>query len=176
MIGIIINNSFRLFILVLIQVLVLNNIQFSGLVNPYLYVLFILLLPFETPGWLLLMSSFLIGMLVDIFPQGIDSNSNTIGLHASATVFAGFFRPLILKFISPKDGYEIGTKPSIKYYGLRWFIRYSTIIVILHHVVLFFLEDPNLSNLLSTLSSILFSFVFTMILIIISQYIFYKRK
>ena len=33
-------------VLVLVQVLILDNIQFSGLVNPYIYILFILLLPF----------------------------------------------------------------------------------------------------------------------------------
>lgn len=66
--------------LVLVQVLILNNIQFSGFVNPYVYVLFILLLPFTIPGYLLLGLSFLMGISIDIF-------SNTLGLHAAASVF-----------------------------------------------------------------------------------------
>ena len=36
-------------ILIVAQLLVFNNIEFSGYVNPYVYVLFILMLPFEIP-------------------------------------------------------------------------------------------------------------------------------
>ena len=67
MINLYVRNIGRFIVLVLFQVLVLNNIQFSGYVNPFMYVLFILLLPFETPRWLLLLSGFLLGLSVDIF-------------------------------------------------------------------------------------------------------------
>jgi hypothetical protein len=53
----VITNIFRFILLVFLQFFVLNHIQFSGFVNPYLYVLFVLWLPFETPAWLLLLSS-----------------------------------------------------------------------------------------------------------------------
>ena len=56
--------------LILFQVLILNNMQFSGYINPYCYILFILILPFETPGWLLLVLAFILGMIIDVFPQG----------------------------------------------------------------------------------------------------------
>ncbi|MCU0363051.1 MAG: rod shape-determining protein MreD, partial [Bacteroidales bacterium] len=48
-------------LLILAQVLVFNNIQFSGFINPYVYVLFILLLPLAVPGWLLLLLAFITG-------------------------------------------------------------------------------------------------------------------
>ena len=83
------------FVLVLVQVLILNNIQFSGLVNPYIYILFILLLPFTIPGYFLLGISFILGISIDIF-------GNTPGIHAGATVLLGFLRPGIaqLSFIA----------------------------------------------------------------------------
>jgi hypothetical protein len=56
--NIILKNIIRFVVLVLIQVAILNNIQVSGFVNPYMYILFILLLPFEIPNWLLLVLSF----------------------------------------------------------------------------------------------------------------------
>ena len=59
-------NLIRFVVLVLIQVMILNNIQVSGFINPYMYVLFILLLPFETPNWLLLLLSFFLGLSVDV--------------------------------------------------------------------------------------------------------------
>ncbi|NJK85385.1 MAG: hypothetical protein HC906_04860 [Bacteroidales bacterium] len=57
---------FRFIILVLLQVFVFNNIHLSGFIVPYIYILFILLLPFETPGWLLLVSAFLLGFSIDV--------------------------------------------------------------------------------------------------------------
>jgi len=54
-------------LLVLLQILLFNNIQFSGYVNPYVYIMFILLLPVEIPSWLLLILAFFTGMTIDIF-------------------------------------------------------------------------------------------------------------
>ena len=107
-------------LLVFIQVFILNNIQLGGFVNPYLYVLFILLLPFEIPNWFLLVVAFFLGFTVDLF-------SNTIGMHSSATVFMAFLRPYVLKIISPRDGYESETLPQLRYYGAVWYLRYVSI-------------------------------------------------
>ncbi|MFZ4059415.1 MAG: rod shape-determining protein MreD, partial [Ferruginibacter sp.] len=70
-------NISRFFLLILLQVLVFNNMHLNGYINPYVYVLFILLLPFETPQWLLLISAFLLGFGVDLF-------SDTMGMHTAA--------------------------------------------------------------------------------------------
>ena len=80
MIKIYLRNILRFVVLVLIQVLVINNLQLSSYVDPFIYVLFILLLPFETPGWILLLFAFSLGLTIDMF-------SDTAGVHASATVF-----------------------------------------------------------------------------------------
>lgn len=176
MLNLIINNFLRFILLVLLQVLVLNNIQFSGIVNPYLYVLFILLLPFEIPGWLLLLISFSLGFVIDIFPQGISSSNYLIGLHASASVLMAFLRPFVLRYLSPKEGYEKGTKPQLGYYGFSWFLRYSIFLILPHHLLLFFLEELSFSNFFITISRVIFSLIFTLILVIISQYLFYNKS
>jgi rod shape-determining protein MreD len=90
-------------LLILFQVLLFNNIQFSGYVNPYVYIMFILLLPVEIPGWLLLLLSFFTGMIIDFF-------SGSPGMHSFASVLAGFVRPYVLRIISPRDGYEPGSE------------------------------------------------------------------
>ena len=64
-------------LLILLQVLLFNNIQFSGYINPYVYILFILLLPVEIPAWILLLLSFAAGGIIDFF-------SGSPGMHASA--------------------------------------------------------------------------------------------
>jgi rod shape-determining protein MreD len=90
MINRIIRLSLIFIVLILLQVLLFNNIQFSGYVNPYVYIMFILLLPVEMPSWLLLMLSFFTGLIVDLF-------CGTPGMHSSATVLAGFVRGSYLR-------------------------------------------------------------------------------
>lgn len=168
MINLLARNLGRFIVLVLFQVLVLNNIQFSGYMNPFMYVLFILLLPFETPRWLLLISGFLLGLSVDIF-------SNTLGLHASATVFMAFMRPYVLRVISPRDGYESGTYPRVFYYGLTWFLNYAVILVVMHHLFLFYFEVFRFSEFFRTLLRIILSSSFSILIIVLSQYIIYRK-
>jgi rod shape-determining protein MreD len=155
-------------LLVFLQVFILNNIQFSGYINPYIYILFILALPFETPNWALLILAFLLGLTVDFF-------SSTIGMHCSATVFMAFMRPYVLKFISPRDGYESETLPRLKYYGAGWFIKYSTILIFAHHFILFYVEVFRLSNFFTTFTRVVLSSIFTIILVLISQYFYGKE-
>jgi rod shape-determining protein MreD len=154
-------------VLVLIQVFILNNIQLGGFVNPYFYVLFILILPFETPNWLLLIIALFLGLTIDLF-------SNTLGMHSSATVFMAFLRPHVLKIISPRDGYESETLPQLRFYGAAWYLRYSFILVFSHHLFLFYIEVFKLSNFFATFARVILNTIFTLILILISQYFFRK--
>jgi len=151
-------------LLFLLQVLLFNNIKFSGYVNPYIYIMFILLLPAEIPSWLLLILSFFTGLTMDLF-------SGTPGMHTSATVMAGFIRPYTLRIISPRDGYEPGTDPSMMVYGLKWFLIYSSFIVIVHHLTLFYLEVFRLTDFFSTLLRVILSSLFTVAFIILLEYI-----
>lgn len=150
-------------ILILLQVLFFDNIQFSGYVNPYVYIMFILLLPIEMPAWILLVIAFLTGLTVDLF-------SGTPGMHAGATVLAGFVRPYILRIISPRDGYEPGASPSMAIYGLRWFLIYTTLIVTAHHFILFFLEVFRFTDFFRTMLRILLSSVLTITFILLAEY------
>ncbi len=156
-------------ILVLLQVWVLNNIQVSGFINPYLYVLFVLLLPFQTPNWLLLFLSFILGLTIDMF-------CDTLGMHASATVFMGFLRPIVLQVITTRDTYEAGTSPSIHLLGFNWFIKYSLILVFSHHLFLFLVEAYNFNAFYLIFWRTLVSTFFTILLIVLSQYIIFRKK
>ena len=160
-------NITRFFFLILLQVLILDKINFGGYINPYLYIYFILLLPFEIPGWLLLFSSFLIGMGIDLF-------SGTLGIHAASSVLIAFFRPKIIKTIASKKEYEVGMQPSIHDLGFKWFFTYALFLILIHHLVLFYLEVFRFSGFFITLQRVLYSSIFTLGLVIITQYLFYK--
>ena len=153
-------------LLILLQVLLFNNIQFSGYVNPYVYIMFILLLPVEIPSWLLLLLSFGTGLTVDFF-------SGSPGMHTSATVFAGFVRPYILRIVSPRDGYEPGSDPSMLVYGFRWFLSYTLFVVLVHHTTLFYLEVFRFADFFRTFLRVLLSSLFSITFIVLIE--FYRR-
>lgn len=162
-------NIFRFIALVLIQVFILNNIRINGYINPYLYVLFILLLPFETPGWLLLISSFFLGLSIDIF-------THTPGMHTFAAVFMAFCRPGVIRLISGRKGIEAGMKPGIKDMGLQWFATYSFFLILLHHILFFFLEVFRMNELLQTLYRIMLSTIASLVLVLLFEYLMVSRK
>jgi rod shape-determining protein MreD len=150
-------------LLTLLQILVLNNIQFSGFVNPYVYIMIILLLPSVTPAWLVLIISFLTGLTIDLF-------TGSPGMHASATLLAGFSRPFVLRLIAPRDGYESGSDLSMSTYGFRWFFIYTATIVLIHHTTLFFLEVFRFADFFRTIFRILLSSLFTIGFILLIEY------
>jgi len=168
MIRIVARNIFRFFVVILIQVLVLDNVLLGGYLNPYFYILFILLMPFETPRWLLLLAGFLLGLSIDLF-------TNTLGMHTAATVFMAFMRPWVLSLFAPRDGYEPDSYPRIHYYGLRWFSAYTAILTFLHHMVLFYLEVFHFQDFLSTFLRVILSTLLTTSTIILSQYFIFRK-
>ena len=168
MIKLLTRNMIRFIVLVLAQVLIINNIQVNGYIVPYFYVLFILLMPFETPKWLLIIAAFALGLSVDLFTQ-------TPGMHAAASVFMAFLRPYILEMSAPRDGYEAGTFPRVYYYGFQWFLRYTVILVLVHNFILFYIEVFRFSEFFSTFLRVLLSSLVTVILIMLSQYFIYRK-
>jgi rod shape-determining protein MreD len=151
-------------LLIALQMLLFNNIQFSGYVNPYVYIMFILLLPVDISSWFLLIISFITGLTVDLF-TGIP------GMHTSATVLAGFVRPFVLRIISPRDGYESSSDPSMFVYGFKWFFIYTLVIVLVHHLALFYLEVFRLTDFFRTFLRVMLSSFFSLSFILLLEYI-----
>jgi rod shape-determining protein MreD len=160
-------NILRFTILILVQVLILNNINFLGYINPYVYVLFILLYPIKNNRLVFIFLSFLLGLFVDFF---LDSG----GVNAAACVTVAYMRPLILKF-SFGMTYEHQT---VKFNNTEFVQRltYFTILIFIHHVILFSLEIFNISYFLLILKKSIFSTVFTAILCLLMTVIFSHKR
>jgi len=169
MINDVVKNILRFLFLLLFQVLILNNIQMSGYLNPFLYVLFILMLPFQTPNWLVLLLSFFLGLSVDMF-------ADTGGLHAAASVFMAFLRQPVLRLVAPREGYDVNHQPTIRQFGFGWFLTYAGILVLVHHLFLFYMEAFQFSEFFSIFFRVILSSLFTLTLIFISQFFFSKHK
>jgi rod shape-determining protein MreD len=154
-------------VLVLIQVLLFNQVHLGGFLNPYIYVLFILLLPVSMPQYQVLLLSFLIGITIDWF-------SNTLGLHASATVLLGFLRFPVIKLISQKES-DQSDYPGLQQTGMRWFFLYISILVVIHHFSLFSIEVFSFENFHRTLLRSVASSVFTVFILFISQLMVFRE-
>ncbi len=159
----------RFLLLIAIQVAVLNHIELTGLINPYLYVMALLSLPFRMPKGAFMLVALVTGFTVGIF-------SDNAGLHASACVMMAFVRPTILKILAPREGYETDTNPSIKDMGLRWYVIYAGLLIFVHHAPLIYVEIFMFSEFFTTFTRALLSSTFTLFVIIIVQYLFYKTK
>lgn len=168
-INIFIRHVGRFVFFILLQVILLNKIQISNLgLTPYMYVLFILLLPFETPGWLILIFGFVSGLSVDAF-------ADTGGSHAAAAVFISFIRPFILNIFSPREGYDFGKPPSIFNYGFNWFLKYLLTLIFIHHLIFFFIEVFSFSNFFMTFFKVILTTIFSSALIILSQFLIFRK-
>jgi rod shape-determining protein MreD len=155
---VVLQNIFRFFLLVLFQVLVLNNIQFLGYINPYVYILFILALPVRTPRWFSLLLAFGLGLTIDMF-------SNTGGMHAFATVMVAFLRDGTIKLFTAIDEGNNPT-PSFHSFGVSAYVKYVVLLVFVHHTTLFILESFSLMHFWLMLAKILLSSFVTVLLIL----------
>lgn len=162
-------NSIRFLFLIFFQLFILNRINFLGHINPFLYVLFIMSLPLNTPKWLLLLLGFFTGFVIDVF-------SDSIGLHIAATVLLAYLRPLIISILGLKQDMDLNLSPSIKIFGFRVYFFYASVLVIVHHFVLFYLEIFRFQDFFYTFYRALASSIFTLTLILIAQYLFMEKK
>ncbi|MDR2927876.1 MAG: Rod shape-determining protein MreD [Cytophagaceae bacterium] len=154
---------------VLIQVLIINNLSLGFYINPYVYILFLLILPVEIPRWFLLTLGFCTGLTVDMF-------MNTQGIHASASVFLAYARPFVLSGIAPRDSYEPGSLPVPSHFGFVWFFRYAAICVVVHHIFLFTVEAFSFNRLGPVVLKTILSSVFSLALIMIIRLFAGSRK
>ncbi len=162
-------NLIRFIILILLQLLLLNNIHLSQLgITPQLYILFLILLPIETPRTLSLFFAFALGLAIDI-------PSDTGGLHTFSAVFLAFLRPGILNLLAPRSGYNSTSKPRVSIMGLGWFAKYAAVLICIHHIAFFLLEALSFSHLGITFAKIILTSTFTLFLALLSQFLIFRK-
>ena len=160
-------NIARFILLLLAQVLIFNRMDLFGFVNSFPYILFIILYPVNGNKTGLLVSSFFLGLIMDMF-------WNSGGVHAAACLVLAYFRPAIFKF-SFGLSYEYQT---VKLNDSLTPERFSFILiaVIIHHFTLFILEIFKLSSILDILVRTVLSTLFTIITSIIIIYLIKPSK
>lgn len=162
-------NILRFVGLILLQVWVLNNVRIGSYVNPFVYPLFIMLLPAGISGWALLLLAFFTGSVFDLF-------MSTSGLHAAATVFAAFVRPTLLSMAAGTAEPDMRLTPSIHSLGMRSWTGYMFSILLFHHTLLFLLESFSFAEFGYTLLRILLSVWFSGLIILMLSLFFAPRR
>ena len=156
----------RFVILILVQTFILNHINFLGWLNPYIYIIFILLAPININKSLFLLLSFLLGLTIDMF-------GDSGGVHAAACLIIAFFRPVALRTVFGLS-YEFQTV-KLGNTGFGEKLAYVTLMVLTHHIVLFSLEIFNFSHILLILKKTLFSSLFTIMITMLVLVLFRRN-
>ena len=167
--SIVVVNILRFLGLLLLQGLVFKNIGVGWESFPYLHIivfpLFILLLPLRTAKTLVIFLAFVIGISVDFF-------YDTLGVHASAAVFTGFVRSLVLKLIEPRGAYNMSYSPTIARMGLGWFVQYVSILMFAHIFFYYSVEAFTFVYIVDIMIKTIVSFLASMVFIMIFQLLF----
>lgn len=156
-------------IFVLIQILLLNNIQFISYINPLVYLVLIISLPQDTEKWFIILYAFLIGILLDLF-------EGNMGLNSSSLVFISFITPYLHKFLIPKNSIDEKDKLNLQVLGLKTFSVYAMSVISIHHTFLFTLENFSSDGIIFLLFKVLLSSIITFIIILIFQLFTFKVK
>jgi len=134
----IIGRLLTLVLLCLVQTLVLNHVHLFDCATPLLYVAFVLVFPRNYPRWAILVWSFALGFVVDIF-------SNTAGVASGAMTLLGFIQPYFVEMFARRD--DTGDMvPSLRTMGFGKFGLFSLVLVFIYCLTFITLEQFSFFN------------------------------
>ncbi len=169
---VLIKNILRFIGILLIQTLVLARVDLSigsfAFIHLIIYPYVIFLLPFKTSRVLLLLLSLIVGLFIDMF-------YNSPGVHASAMVLSGYLRGYVLDALEPYEGYNSADSPTLATMGIGWFMSYTSILLFFHLFMYFSVEAFSFVYLFDIVLNTIFSFIPSIILILLLQLLFKSK-
>ena len=148
-------NIVRFVFLVITQVLIFNNLNFLGFINPFVYVIFFYWYPIKGNRALFMVIALLLGLVIDIF-------SDTLALNALASVTIAYARPSIMRFCFGVnyDFQNFSFKNTTKLQR----ITFMALLVFIHHLIFFSFEILSIAHILLILKKVLVTGIVTLIL------------
>ncbi|MDR1405925.1 MAG: rod shape-determining protein MreD [Prevotellaceae bacterium] len=156
--------------MVLLQSFIFTKLPLTTYVQPCIYVLFILLLPVGHSSVTSLLWAFCLGLCVDLLTLDI------VGLNTAATVALAFIRPHLLKLFLPKSDIDAYIIPTSKTLGMRQFLGYASLSLLLHQTLFFLLDTFSFYDIIHTLLRILSSTVCSVLFIVLLQALFHESR
>ena len=153
---------FNFISLVVIQLPLLYRITIGDHAFAFFYVGFLLTLPFRLSRSYLLLIGFFVGLIVDVF-------SNTPGIHAGACVFVMYVRDLWLTIVH--DDTEELTNINHVSLGKIGFVLFMLPPVLIHHFLIFTVENGGVHLFGTLMTKTLFSSIFSLVVIFVLNYL-----
>ena len=158
--------TLRFILLVLAQVLIFNHMNFLGVINPMVYVLFLYWYPLRQNMAVFLLVSFLLGFTIDIF-------SNSLAIHAASIVTIAFARPVLMRFCFGANfdfqGFTFKNTTQLQR------LTFLGLLIVLHHLIFFSLEIFSFSHFLLILKKIILTSIATFVICILLSSLFAKE-
>jgi cell shape-determining protein MreD len=166
-----VKNIIRFILFILVQVFVLNQIPpLHHLINPYIYFLFILWLPFKIGRRTLMVLGLALGLTLDYFTK-------TPGLHAASCVLIAYFRPFLINVLITHESVETNyEEPSIRSMGFVSYLIYIAVLTLIHHAFLFLLEALQFAGIWYFITKTLLSVAISLFLILIVELLFVRKQ
>lgn len=156
-------NGLRFTLLVLGQVMIFNQLNFLGFINPMIYVLFFYWYPIKTNRPLFLFLGFLIGFFIDML-------SDTVALHSMAGLTVAYARPIVMRFCFGANyefqGFTFKNTTKTQRFTFLLFL------ILIQHIIFFTFEILSFSHILLILKKILFTSIFTLVLSVLLSSLF----
>ncbi len=147
---------FQFITLILAQIIVLDNINLFGFLNPIIYILFIITYKFDQNQTLFIFLCFLLGFLIDLLTQG--SGANTI-----SCLILGYIRPFFINYC-----FKINSdmpKAYINDPNISHRLYYILSIVLIHHLIYFSIVYFDINSLILIIKYTFLTTIFSIILI-----------
>lgn len=157
----------RLFILLFIQITIMNNIHMAGYITPLAIAYMLVCFSNDTSRVALLIYGFATGLLYDIF-------SNTPGMAAASFTILAMMQPSIMRLFAPRDidALFVPTIISMRFWS---YLSYTFTCMLVAHTAFYFLDAFTLHNIQLTLIAILGSSALATCFCIIFDLIIRKR-
>lgn len=158
-----IENILRFIIVLFLQVLLINNLHFMGVVSPCIYILFLLALPAGMNRLWQLLLGFMTGLVLDMF-------SNSPGVHTASCTAIMLMRPYLISWVVAEQDRLVGTLNSTT---MTWssYIRYTAVMTVVHHTLVFMLAAFTFNAFWLTLIQIGASSLATFALLMFAEFI-----
>ena len=160
-------NTLRFVLLVLVQVLVFNRLNFFGYINPMVYIMFLYWYPIKENRFIFIGVSFLLGLSIDFL-------SDTMAIHTAAIITIAYLRPTIMRFVFGVNyefqSFRLGNSSKVQQ------ITFLALLIVVHHFVFFTLEIFNMANMLLILKKVISIGLATLVLCLLFSSLFSVRK
>ena len=147
---------FQFITLILAQIIVLDNINLFGFLNPIIYILFIITYKFDQNQTLFIFLCFLLGFLIDLLTQ--NAGANTI-----SCLILAYIRPFVISYC-----FKINSdmpKAYINDPNISHRIYYILSIVLTHHLIYFSIVYFDINYLILIIKYTFLTTIFSIILI-----------